>query len=252
METMVWAHRGASAYAPENTLEAFCLAVNQEADGVELDVQLTRDGEVVVIHDECIDRVSTGTGYVKNYTLAELKAFRFNKTHPEYTDAAIPTLREVLELLEPTDLLINIELKTGIVRYEGIETKVLLMVKEMGMEDRVIHSSFYHPSLVEIKRIDPSAKTGLLYGDGWIDVFSYANKIGVDALHPALYHMQDETLVQEAKERQLSLHVWTVDEEVHMRYLLERQIDAIITNRPDICRSVKVQFQKELEKGVGT
>ena len=98
--TKVWAHRGASAYAPENTLEAFLLAAEQGADGVELDVQLTKDGEMVVVHDEEIDRVSDGSGFVKDYTLAELKTLNFNKTHPEYQDVKIPTLREVYEALK--------------------------------------------------------------------------------------------------------------------------------------------------------
>lgn len=95
MKTKVWAHRGASAYAPENTLEAFLLAAEQGADGVELDVQLTKDGEMVVVHDEEIDRVSDGSGFVKDYTLAELKNLNFNKTHLEYQNVKIPTLATV-------------------------------------------------------------------------------------------------------------------------------------------------------------
>ena len=90
MKTKVWAHRGASAYAPENTLEAFQLAADQKADGVELDVQLTKDEKLVVIHDETIDRTSGGHGKVMDHTLEELKEMKFNKTHPEYTDATTP------------------------------------------------------------------------------------------------------------------------------------------------------------------
>ena len=138
--TKVWAHRGASAYAPENTLEAFLLAAEQGADGVELDVQLTKDGEMVVVHDEEIDRVSDGSGFVKDYTLAELKILNFNKTHPEYQDVKIPTLREVYEALKPTGMTINVELKTGIFWYKDLEKKVLELTKEMEMEDRVIYS----------------------------------------------------------------------------------------------------------------
>lgn len=111
--TEVWAHRGASGYAPENTLEAFALAAEMEADGVELDVQMSRDGYLVVVHDERIDRVSNGSGFIRDFTLEELKGFLFNKTHPEYKDARIPTLREVYELLKDTPLKINVELKNG-------------------------------------------------------------------------------------------------------------------------------------------
>ena len=133
MKTKVWAHRGASAYAPENTLEAFLLAAEQGADGVELDVQLTKDGEMVVVHDEEIDRVSDGSGFVKDYTLAELKTLNFNKTHPEYQDVKIPTLREVYEALKPTGMTINVELKTGIFWYKDLEKKVLELTKELSL-----------------------------------------------------------------------------------------------------------------------
>ena len=107
MKTQVWAHRGASAYAPENTLEAFRLAAEMGADGVELDVQLSRDGELVVAHDETIDRVSNGTGYIKDYTLAQLKKLSFNRLFPDFKDARIPTLKEVYELLKPAGLTVN-------------------------------------------------------------------------------------------------------------------------------------------------
>ena len=92
--TLVWGHRGASGYAPENTLAAFEKAVEMGADGIELDVQLTKDGELVVIHDETIDRVSDGSGWVKDYTYAKLIKHNFNRTHPEYEHAQIPTLEE--------------------------------------------------------------------------------------------------------------------------------------------------------------
>lgn len=237
MKTQVWAHRGASAYAPENTLEAFRLAAGMGADGVELDVQLSRDGELVVAHDETIDRVSDGTGYIKDYTLEELKAFTFNRTCPEFKEARIPTLREVYTLLKPSGLTVNVELKTGIILYPQIEEKVLKLTAEMGMEDRVIYSSFCHYSLVRLKELAPEVKTGLLYSDGWIDVAAYGkHRVGVDALHPALYHMQDPELISSAREQGLAVHVWTVNEAGYMEQLARLGIDAIITNKPDLCR----------------
>lgn len=101
-KTKVWAHRGASGYAPENTLDAFQKAVEMGADGIELDVQMTKDSELVVIHDETIDRVSNGKGWVKDYTYEELKKINFNKTHLEYTKEEIPTLEQVYRLIKPT------------------------------------------------------------------------------------------------------------------------------------------------------
>ena len=160
--TKVWAHRGASAYAPENTLEAFKLAVDMGADGIELDVQLSKDGELVVIHDEEIDRTSNGKGFVKDYTLKELKKFNFNNSNSKYHKVNIPTLKEVFELLKSTEMDINVELKTGVFFYEGIEEKVLSLAKEMKMEERIIYSSFNHYSVMKVKELDENAKIGLL------------------------------------------------------------------------------------------
>ena len=143
-KTKVWAHRGASGYAPENTLDAFRKAVEMGADGIELDVQMTKDGELVVIHDETIDRVSNGKGWVKDYTYEELKKFNFNKTHQEYTKEEIPTLEQVYRLIKPTNLTINVEIKTGIYFYPGIEEKLYLLEKEKGMQGKIIYSSFNH------------------------------------------------------------------------------------------------------------
>lgn len=238
MKTKVWAHRGASAYAPENSLEAFELAIKQNADGVELDVQLTKDRKLVVIHDENIDRTCNGTGFVKELTLSELKKFRCNKTHPEYSSSVIPELSEVLELLKPTKLTVNIELKTGIFRYKGIEEKVLKMVRNAGMEDRVIYSSFHHPSIVKIKKMDPDAVTGLLYSDGWINVTGYAKMIGADALHPSLNLLRSKKFIKEATQKKLPIHVWTVNDRDMVHDLAEQEIAAVITNYPDMAREV--------------
>lgn len=237
-KTKVWAHRGASDYAPENTLEAFELAAKQGADGVELDVQMTKDGKLVVAHDETIDRVSDGSGRIIDYTLEELREFNFNKTKPGYATIKIPTLKEVYELLYATGMTVNVELKTGIVLYKGLEEQVLKLAKRMAMEERVIYSSFYHKSLLRLKKLDPSVRTGVLYSDGWLDVVKYGKKLHADALHPALYHLQSEKLVKQAKEQGLKLHVWTVNQKEDMEQLAKRGIDAIITNRPDICRRV--------------
>ncbi|WP_124066454.1 glycerophosphodiester phosphodiesterase [Clostridium sp. E02] len=238
MTTKVWAHRGASAYAPENTLEAFELAIKQKADGIELDVQLTKDGKMAVIHDETIDRTCDGVGFVTNFTMKELKNFHCNRTHPEYPSAVIPELKEVLDLLKPTGLTVNIELKTGVFRYKGLEEKAMRLVESMGFKDRIIYSSFHHPSIIKIKKLNPNALTGMLYSDGWINVLGYAKLIGADALHPSFHLMRSEKLILEARKRNLPLHVWTVNEKPIMESLVREKIGAIITNYPDIARRI--------------
>lgn len=238
-DTKIWAHRGASGYAPENTLEAFELAVAQGADGVELDVQLTKDGELVVIHDETIDRTSNWRGNVIEYTLKELKNFNFNCSNPNYVYAEISTLKEVYELLKPTNLIINVELKTGIIFYEGIEEKVLKLSKDMDFEDRVIYSSFNHYTIKKIKELNNKARTGLLYCDGWIGILEYAKKLGVTALHPCSYNLQYENLIEECKKENIRLHVWTVNEGDEMNFLYKNKVDSIITNYPDVARGIR-------------
>ena len=237
--TKIWAHRGASGYAPENTLEAFRMADEMKADGVELDVQLTKDGELVVIHDETIDRVSNGSGKVKDFTLRALWEFTFHKTHPEYKDVKIPTLREVLTYIKTTAMTVNIELKTGVYFYEGIVEKTIALVEELGMSERVIYSSFNHYTIRDIRALRPEAKTGLLYADGYIDMPMYAAAMGVDALHPALYNLQYPDFIALCREKNLKLHVWTVNREKDMERLCSMNVDAIITNYPDRARNIR-------------
>lgn len=230
--TKIFAHRGASGDAPENTLEAFSLAMKQGADGIELDVQLTKDGELVVVHDETIDRVSDGKGFVRDYTLEELRNFSFHNRMEDYIGVTIPTLREVLQLVKPSSLEVNIELKTGIFWYEGIERKTLDIVKETGMQQRVIYSSFNHYSVQKIRELDEAAQTAYLYSDVILDVEKYARETGVSGIHPALYHVGMADFIKRYKESGLKVRVWTVNEEIHMKSLLNEGIEAIITNYP--------------------
>lgn len=244
-QTKIFAHRGASAYAPENTMIAFALAMEQGADGVELDVQLTKDGEVVVIHDEVIDRVSDGGGAVRDYTLKQLRQFSFHNSFEQYKGVWIPTLSEVLKLLAPSGMTVNIELKTGIYRYPGIVEKVLAVVRKRGMEDRVIYSSFNHYSIQKIRELAPEAQTAYLLSDVILHAEAYARENGVKGLHPALYHVRMENLLKEYLNSGLAVRVWTVNEPEDMKQLTEAGVDAVITNVPDIA----LQVRKELQGG---
>ncbi len=231
---LVWAHRGASGYAPENTLPAFQQAVDMKAVGVELDIQLTKDGEIVVCHDERIDRTSDGIGYVRDFTLAELKEFDFSNGMADFTGAEIPTMEEVFDLLDYPDFTINIELKTGVYFYPGIEEKIIKLTHDKGWQDRVIYSSFNHYSILKIKELDPEAKTGFLYGDGILNVAEYAKNAGVDALHPAFFNLQYPGMMDECKRLGIKVHPWTINKKEDMKKAAELGVDAIITNYPDI------------------
>lgn len=237
--TKVIAHRGASGYAPENTMEAFLLAIEQGADGIELDVQLSRDGIPVVIHDETIDRVTDRTGYVKDYTLQELKELTVLKDRfPQYSQSKIPTLKEVLEAVKSSGIQVNIELKTGIYWYPDIEKKVAGIVEETGMKEKIIYSSFNHYSVQRIKEIVPDAETAYLYSDVILNVEDYARKTKVDGLHPAVYHVKMADFLKEYIKSGLNVRVWTVNEEADMKALTEAGVTAVITNYPDVAAQI--------------
>ncbi len=186
----IWAHRGCSMMNPENTLLAFKKAAELEGiTGIEFDVQLTKDNEIVVIHDERVDRTTDGTGYVQEYTLNELKQLFIAGDDEIHR---IPTLRETFELLAPyckgKGLHLNIELKNSEIRYEGMEQRVIDMVSEFNLEDYVVYSSFNHDSIGLIKQIKADAEVAYLAGD-YHRCMDGIGKYGGMTIHPAQWGM---------------------------------------------------------------
>jgi len=243
MKTRILAHRGAAARYPENTLEAFSAAIEMGADGIELDVQLSKDGEIVAAHDERLERVCDGTGYLNDHTLKELKLLDFSKTLPGAV-CRIPALSEVFSLVKPSALTINIELKNTERLYLELPQKLLALAKEYGMEDRVIYSSFNHYSLLHIKKLNPAAKIGLLYEYGMIDPWVYANYVKADAVHPHYYVIAalPET-VKRCHDNGLMVNVWTVDDPDAIKLMLKCGVDTIITNKPDTAAACRDGLQ---------
>ena len=232
-ETKVWAHRGASGYRPENTMEAFELAIKQGADGIELDVHTSADGQLIVIHDETVDRVTDGTGLVGEKTLKELKDLKVSTSAEPEGIYRIPTLQEVLNLMRTTDMMVNIELKNSICFYPGMEEKVLKAVKEAKMEEQLIYSSFNHYSLLQLKQLDKNVQTGILFSDGWVNPAMYAKNLGINAVHPAVYHLKYPQFREEVKRAGLKMHVWTADKPEHIQLVKEAGAEAVITDYPD-------------------
>lgn len=235
MSQYIFGHRGASGYAPENTLEAFELAAKMGAHGVELDVHICKSGELVVAHDETIDRVANGTGFIKDMTLSELKSLRFNKTHPEYADARIPTLQEVFQLLKPYGIRINTELKNSCLAYPGLEEKVIDLAAREGMLDRIIFSSFSHLSMMRVKALDKRLFCGLLYEATLYRPWAYAVALGMDAIHPCY----TEVLLPggecaEAHRAGIQVNPWTVNSREDLEAVLREGADIVITNYPDV------------------
>lgn len=233
------AHRGFSGKYPENTMLAFRKAVEAGADGIELDVHYTKDGELVVIHDEAIDRTCDGTGFVCDFTLEELRKFDASAGfRGVYGVNRIPTLREYFEFVKPIDgFITNIELKTGRNVYPGIEKMVYEMIKEFGLEDRIIISSFNYYSVKRFKELCPQIKCGFLE-DSWIlDFGKYTREHGVECVHPMYLTLTEET-VKEIKDNGIVINTWTVNTEDEVRRLYRLGIDAVIGNFPDMTAEV--------------
>ena len=230
----VWGHRGASGVAPENTLPAFDLARRMGADGVELDVQLSADGRLVVIHAAPLDRTPTGAGPVAARTLDAQRPHDAGRGLAGYAGARIPTLDEVFELFAGTPVVVNVELKNSVVAYPGLEEKVLALVAAAGMADRVLLSTFNHLSLVRLVELDAAVPTGMLFGEPLFRPWRYARTLGVSAINPPHQYLRFVPgLVAESQALGMSVNPWTVNEADDLRRVIDLGVDAIITNHPD-------------------
>ncbi|RHD09854.1 glycerophosphodiester phosphodiesterase family protein [Lachnospira eligens] len=213
----IWAHRGCSKMNPENTLLAFKKAAELEGiTGIEFDVQLTKDNEIVVIHDERVDRTTDGTGYVQEYTLNELKQLSISGDDEIHR---IPTLRETFELLAPyckgKDLRLNIELKNSEIRYEGMEHKVIDMVSEFNLEDYVVYSSFNHDSIGLVRQLKDDADVAYLAGD-YHRCMDGISKYGGMTIHPAQLGMPvNKSDVEAIKDAGLRVRMWNGSEPLY-------------------------------------
>ena len=239
----VWAHRGMSMTHPENTIEAFLAAaeLGPSLHGIETDVQLSKDGEVIVFHDETLDRVTDTRGNLRDYTLEELKKVRIPRK--DGTCASIPTLSETLAALKPyclkNGLMLNIELKTSVYRYPGLEEKTLEIVRSFGLDKYIVYSSFLMESIRHMKELDPTVQTGML-AEKLTDCIRGADAAGAEALHPCVYEM-DVPVPERYKGK---VRAWGGAEplyanpngklqELHMDQHVLEGVSDIITNVPD-------------------
>ena len=215
--TKVFGHRGCSGTYPENTMLAFRKAVEAGVDGMEFDLHLTKDNKLVIIHDETIDRTSNGSGAVRDMTLEELRQYDFSAAFPgEYGVCRIPTLEEYFEMVKDLPLISNIELKTGVWEYPGIEQAAIDMVRAYHLEDRIIFSS----------------KCGFLT-ENWPSRFgAYTALHGIECCHPPL-HMLSEKTVAEMHDAGCEINTWTVNTEEDAKRLAAWGVDALIGNYPE-------------------
>ena len=177
MKAKIIAHRGASADYPENTMIAFRRAIGLNVDGIELDVHMSKDGEIFVIHDAFLERTTDGTGFVCEHTKDEILKLRADKLIPQNEWVGVPTLKDVLLLVKETQIFISIELKYANIPYLGFEERVLEEVYDCGMQDRVIITSFNHYALKRVKEIAPELDTGLIHVAAIFDPHIYAKML---------------------------------------------------------------------------
>ena len=217
---IIMGHRGAAALEPENTLLSIKKAMEIGVDAVEIDVHLSRDKEIVVIHDLTLDRTTDGTGLVSNYTLSELKKYDAGKGE------AIPTLQEVMELTDKKVKLV-IELK-----QKGTERIVVEQIKKNGFEDNVYVISFWHRLVKNIKETDKNIKTGVLLVGCPVNT-SIADQISADALFMK-YTFVDTEIVELSHKNGLKVFIWNIDDPFLIKPFADIGVDGIGSNNPGI------------------
>jgi len=234
----IYAHRGSSGTHPENTLSAFKETARLDIYGVELDVHLTKDDKLVVIHDEAINRTSNGTGYVKDLTLSELRSYDFGGWFSDdFLGETIPTLEEVLQIFQNTTHHLNIELKSDIFEYDSMGEKVLHTVEKMRLAERVVISSFDHEAVRNFKKSAPHIEVALLTMDVLVDAYDYARFIPADALHVS-YPAAVRKMTKEAMLKGAIIRVFTVNEVMDVHALQQLGIHAIFTDFPEKMKHV--------------
>lgn len=242
--TKIFGHRGAKGHYPENTMLGFNKAQDMGADGIEIDVHLTKDKKVVVMHDENIDRTTTDKGLIKDWKIFDLKKVktgtRFKKL-PKYNETwhkeRVPELFEVLALFAKNKMVINIELKTDVYDYHGIEREVHHIVASHGMRERVVFSSFNLDTLKRLKKHDSNVRVAYLTNELPEDYEQIIDDYDLEAIH---LHV-DAALenIGLMKEKGIFFRIWTVNEKEHIQQLVNAGVRGIITDYPDDALEIK-------------
>lgn len=243
--TEIFAHRGYSAKYPENTMLAFVEAEKAGADGIELDIQLTKDGEIVVIHDDKVDRTTNGTGYVKDLTLKEIQ--NLNAAHNHATiikKEPVPSLREVLEWLRTNELQCNIEIKPSLESFRKIEEPLITMIRKYGLTERIVISSFNHYSIVYCYQLAPEIEIAPLYAEGLFMPWVYANSIKAKGMHPKHLVAPNE-IIEAALDFGMKVRPYTVNKEQDMRRLFEIGCTAFITDDPVKAIKIRKEYKRK-------
>ena len=252
-QPVIFAHRGASAHAPENTLAAFELALTQNADAIELDVKLSADGHAVVIHDATVDRTTGSRGRVKDLSFQQLRSLDAGGFFSEkYRGEKIPSLEDVFEAVGKRTF-INVELTNYTTPRDSLVETVCMLVKKFGLQNRVLFSSFFASNLSKARAYLPDVPRGLLAFHGFLGAWarSFGFSFGkYQALHP---YVGDVTSQQVQRVHRLNrrIHVWTVNATDDMRRLFQWDVDAIFTDDPDLAVQVRSETRGSVDYPMG-
>ncbi|WP_074034406.1 glycerophosphodiester phosphodiesterase [Exiguobacterium sp. AT1b] len=223
-----FAHRGVMALQPENTMSAFRLALDAGADGIETDVHLTKDGELVLIHDESLERTTDGSGLVSSYTLDELR--RFNAGVRSSQQEVIPTLQELLELVRGESIRLNLEVKTDVLRYVGIESRLLDTIDSLSIDpSRILFSSFNHETVHRLKKMRPDIEAAILLAQPLFDIVGYLELVGADSVHPHIDRITDEE-IREIQQKGVPVRPYTIKTDAQLKRCEALEVDAIFVN----------------------
>lgn len=240
MHTKIWGHRGSSHAFMENSMAAFRQAISDGADGVEIDVQQTKDGKLIVFHDEKLKRLTDSDKCIWGTTWAELQSLNLGNSSEK-----IPSLEEVLVLFKTTDLTVNIELKNNLFLYHGMEKDIFKMVSDFDMQDQVLYSSFNHESVAKMVGLAGGENCAILTSDIHVEPWKYIKQLGVKSYHPMINSLQQKNLIQNIRANDLKVNVWTADHPAHIYAALLLEVDAIITNEPKRAVELREQFQSD-------
>jgi glycerophosphoryl diester phosphodiesterase len=234
-KVLVVGHRGALGHAPENTLASFEKGLECGADILELDVHLTADGELAVIHDDDVSRTTDGRGAVRAMTLAELRRLDAGSWFDgRYRGERVPSLADVLAwACGRVELLV--EIKGGPRPAPGIEEAVVAAVRAAGMLDQVMAISFHHPSVRRVKELEPSLATGILYAAQLVDTVGAARAARADSVRPGWGYWTAE-LVREVHAAGLVAHAWNANDEARLEHLVQLGVDSVGSDYPDRLR----------------
>jgi glycerophosphoryl diester phosphodiesterase len=251
MKTKIFAHRGVRKYHAENTMTAFRAAADLGLDGIELDIQRTADGQLVICHDEHLLRLTGEDLWIKDLTYDQLSALDAAHYRSGSLPERVPLLSEFLAWFKKTPMQVNLELKNTVVPYSGMEEEVLAMVDSFDLREQVIISSFSLESVTLFKQLAPDIDVGFLYQKWLPSVVGRVLKSGLDAIHPFYANQLWPWMTCQAHRQGLKVRVWTVNHVPVIKNALWRQVDTIMTDDPELVLAIRDhdQLKTRLQRG---